>query len=44
MLNGVQFTGLASLNSGSSPAQLTLAVTGASSTAKYGFVSTLTGS
>jgi len=36
VLNGVQFTGLASLNSRSSPAQLTLAVTG--------IVSTLTGS
>lgn len=44
VLNGVQFTGLASLNSGSSPAQLGLAVTGASSTAKYGIVTTLTGS
>lgn len=43
VLNGVQFTGLATL-SGGSPAQLTLAVTGASSTARYGIVSTLTGS
>lgn len=43
VLNGVQFTGLATL-SGSSPAQLTLAVAGASSTAKYGIVSTLSGS
>jgi hypothetical protein len=44
VLNGVQFTGLASLNSGSSPVQLGLAVTGAFSTAKYGIVTTLTGS
>jgi hypothetical protein len=44
VLNGVQFTGLASLNTASSPVQLGMAVTGASSTAKYGIVSTLTGS
>jgi hypothetical protein len=44
LLNGVQFTGLASLNTTVSPAQLTMAVTGASSTAKYGVVSSLNGS
>jgi hypothetical protein len=44
VLNGVQFTGLASLNTASSPMQLGMAVTGASSTAKYGIVSTLSGS
>jgi len=44
VLNGVQFTGLASLNTSSSPVQLGVAVTGASSTAKYAIVSTLTGS
>jgi len=43
-LNGVQFTGLASLNTNSSPAQLTIAVAGASATAKYALVSTLNGS
>ncbi|HEV8018946.1 MAG TPA: hypothetical protein VGP32_10350 [Steroidobacteraceae bacterium] len=43
-LNGVQFTGLASLNSSTSPAQLTIVVTGASSSAKYAIVSNLTGS
>jgi hypothetical protein len=43
VLNGVQFTGLASLNTTVSPPQLTMAVTGASSTAKYGVVSTLNG-
>jgi hypothetical protein len=43
-LNGVQFTGLASLNSATSPAQLTIAVTGASSSTKYAIVSNLTGS
>jgi hypothetical protein len=42
-LNGVQFTGLAYLNA-SSPAQLTLAVTGATTTTKYAVVSTLNGS
>jgi hypothetical protein len=42
-LNGVQFTGLATLNP-TSPAQLILAVSGASSTAKYGIVSSLNGS
>lgn len=43
VLNNVQFTGLAFLNA-SSPAQLTLAVTGASATTKYAVVSTLNGS
>jgi len=43
VLNGVQFTGLAYLNA-SSPAQLTLAVAGASTTTKYAVVSTLNGS
>ena len=43
VLNDVQFTGLAFLNA-SSPAQLTLAVTGASATTKYAVVSTLNGS
>jgi large repetitive protein len=42
-LNGVQFTGLAFLNTSTSPAQLDIAVTGASSSTHYGFVSTLTG-
>ena len=43
VLNGVQFTGLATLNP-SSPAQITMAVTGASTTSQYAIVSTLTGS
>jgi hypothetical protein len=43
-LNGVQMTGLASLNTTVSPAQLTMAVAGASATSKYGLVSTLNGS
>lgn len=43
-LNGVQFTGLASLNTNLSPAQLTMAVTGASASSKYAIVSTLNGS
>ena len=43
-LNGVQFTGLASLNTNLSPAQITMAVTGASTTSKYAIVSTLNGS
>jgi hypothetical protein len=43
VLNGVQFTGLATLNP-SSPAQITMAVTGASGTSQYAIVSTLTGS
>lgn len=44
VLNGVQFTGLATLNTAQSPAQLLIAVAGASSTTKYGIVSTLSGS
>jgi hypothetical protein len=44
VLNGVQFTGLAILDTEDSPAQLSVAVSGSSSTAKYGIVSTLTGS
>jgi hypothetical protein len=44
VLNGVQFTGLATLNTAQSPALLLIAVAGASSTAKYGIVSTLSGS
>lgn len=44
VLNGVQFTGLATLNTAQSPAQLLMAVAGASSTARYGIVSTLSGS
>jgi hypothetical protein len=39
-LNGVQFTGLAVLNSTLSTPQLSVVVTGASSTAKYGIVAT----
>jgi hypothetical protein len=38
VLNGVQFTGLAALDSGSSPAQLTIAVAGATTTSKYALV------
>jgi hypothetical protein len=44
VLNAVQFTGLASLDNSVSPPVLNLGVTGASSTAKYGIVSTLNGS
>lgn len=44
VLNGVAFTGLATLNNSISPAQLIIAVSGASSTAKYGIVSTLNAS
>jgi hypothetical protein len=44
VLNGVQFTGLATLNPSSSPAQITMAVTGASGTSQYAIVSTLTAS
>jgi hypothetical protein len=44
VLNGVQFTGLASLNTSASPAVLDVAVAGSSSSAHYGIVSTLTGS
>jgi hypothetical protein len=43
VLNGVQFTGLATLNP-SSPAQITMVVTGASTTNQYAIVSTLNGS
>ena len=44
-LEGVQFSGLATLNTGASPAQLFIAVTGTSSTNnKYSIVSTLNGS
>ena len=43
VLNGVQFTGLATLTTGSASGELIMAVTGASSTTKYGIVSTLTG-
>jgi hypothetical protein len=43
-LNGVQLTGLASLNTTVSPAQLTMAVAGASATSKYALVSMLNGS
>jgi hypothetical protein len=42
-INGVQFTGLATLSTGSSAGQLIMAVTGASSSTKYGIVSTLSG-
>ncbi len=38
VLNGVQFTGLAALNTSNSPAQLTIAVAGASSSSKYAIV------
>ncbi len=44
VLNGVQFTGLASLNTSVSPAQLVIAVTGANSTSKYAIISILNGS
>jgi hypothetical protein len=45
VLNGAQFTGLASLNTSASPAQLTIAVSGTNSSgAQYGIVSTLTSS
>jgi hypothetical protein len=43
VLNGVEFTGLASLNSGASPAELTMAVTGSSPAGKYALVSSLIG-
>lgn len=44
LLNGVQFTGLATLNSSASPPQLIIAITGTSTTSvPYGFVSQLTG-
>jgi hypothetical protein len=44
VLNGVQFTGLATLDIAQSPSQLLIAVAGSSTTAKYGIVSTLNGS
>jgi len=46
VLNGVQFTGLATLNTNSAPAQITMAVVGISSTTgdQYGIVSTLNAS
>jgi hypothetical protein len=44
VLNGVQFTGLASLNTNLSTAQLTMAVTGNTTTGKYAIISTLNGS
>lgn len=37
-LNGVQFTGLATFNTGTSPAQLVLGVSGSSDSNKYGLV------
>lgn len=44
VLNGVQFTGLATLNSSASPQQLSWAVSGASTSAKYGVLTTFDGS
>lgn len=44
VLNGVQFTGLATLNASASPQQLSWAVSGASATAKYGVTTTYNGS
>ena len=45
VLNGVQFTGLATLNTNVSPAQITMAVIGTSMAGnQYGIVSTLNGS
>jgi len=43
-LNGVQLSGLATLNSMLSPAQITLALTGATASDHFGLVATLTGS
>jgi hypothetical protein len=40
-LNGVQFTGLAYLNTGASPVQIIMAVAGANSTSKYAILSNL---
>lgn len=40
-LNGVQFTGLATLNNSVSPNQVYIAVSGSNSTSEYGIVSTL---
>jgi hypothetical protein len=42
-LNGVQFSGLATLNTSQSPPQLVMAVTGASASSKFGIVPTLSG-
>ena len=44
VLDGVKFTGLATLNNSISPHQLIIAVAGASSTSKYAIVSTLNAS
>lgn len=44
VLNGVQFTGLAVVNSNASPQQVTISVSGANSTSKYSLLLTLTGS
>jgi hypothetical protein len=44
VLNTVSFKGLATLNPALSPAQITLAVAGASSTNQYGIVQSLNGS
>lgn len=44
VLDGITFTGLATLNNSISPSQLIMAVAGASSTAKYAIVSTLNAS
>lgn len=41
-LNGVQLTGLAALNPGTSPAQLTIGLSGAGTTGKYAIVLNLT--
>jgi hypothetical protein len=44
VLDGIAFTGLATLNNSISPVQLIIAVAGSSSTAKYAIVSTLNAS
>ncbi len=44
VLNGVQFTGLATLNASASPQQLSWAVAGASTSAKYGVLTSFNGS
>jgi hypothetical protein len=43
-LNGVEFSGLASLNTGATPVQLTIAVTGSSAAGAYAQVSSFDGS
>jgi hypothetical protein len=43
LLNGVGFTGLATLNSGAAPVQLTMAVTGSSPAGRYALVSSFDG-